>query len=292
MQALRPNSYHVRFALGIFLNSLLVVGQIFYGLQSNSVALISDALHNAGDVLGLLIAWGGYLLWSLKSSQKFTYGLKNSTILAAFANAIILLVAVGGIGWEAIQRMSQPHSLEAKTVIIVAGLGVIINGLTAMLFISGNKDLNIRGAFLHMISDMAISFGVIASSLIILLTGWVWVDAGVSLIICALILFSTLGLFKESIYLMLHAAPSAINVETVKMYLLNQANVNAIHDLHIWAISATETALSVHVVAHIDTSYSLLQNLTQGLKQQFGIEHVTIQIENQRSAQNCQVICD
>lgn len=284
-------NYHQRFLFTTILQILFIAVEIFYGLRANSIALISDAIHNASDVLGLLIAWGGFVLAEVKSSTRFTFGLKNTTILAAFINAIFIFVAVGGIGWEAILRIADPQSIDSYTVMIVAAAGVFVNGLSAILFLSGKKDINIWGAFIHLAGDAAVSFGVIVASVMIIWTGWYWLDAGVSLLISILIMFGSWGLFKESIKLMLHAVPSGVNFNEVNAFILKQENVISLHDLHIWAISTSETALSVHLVtSKMEVNNALLQKLAKGLAQQFGINHATIQVEQQGS-ENCETYC-
>lgn len=286
-------NYNKRFFIGATLNFLLVVFQIFYGLRSNSVALISDAFHNASDVLALVIAWGGFHLATLKTSEKYTYGLKNTTILAAFINAALLFAAVGGICWEAINRLYQPPEIKTQMVLIVAMIAVIINGLTALMFFSGSKDINIRGAFLHMAQDAAISLGVIIAALVIAKTEWFWIDPLVSIIISIFIILGSWRLFKESISLILHAVPDHINLEQVRSFLLAQSSVIDIHDLHIWAISTTETAMSVHLVVNDNNHQeTFLPLIIQQLNQQFHIGHCTIQIENQHSLQKCDLACE
>lgn len=284
-------NYHKRFLLTTIFQVLFIVVEIYYGFRSNSMALVSDAIHNASDVLGLLIAWGGFVLAEVKTSNRFTFGLKNTTILAAFINAIFIFVAVGGIGWEAISRITQPQAIDSYTVMIVAGAGVLVNGLSAIFFLSGKKDINIWGAFIHLAGDAAVSFGVIIASVAILFTGWYWLDAGVSMLISLLIMFGSWGLFKESIKLMLHAVPSGIQLNEVKEFLLKEPGIISLHDLHVWAISTSETALSVHLVtSQMDANYELLSSVAKSLDKQFGINHVTIQLEQQGNV-NCQTNC-
>jgi cobalt-zinc-cadmium efflux system protein len=284
-------NYHKRFLLTTILQILFIIVEVYYGYLANSMSLISDAIHNASDVLGLLIAWGGFVLAEVKTSNRFTFGLKNTTILAAFINAIFIFVAIGGIGWEAILRVASPQPIDSYMVMIVAAAGVFVNGLSAILFISGKKDINIWGAFIHLAGDAAVSFGVIIASIAILFTGWYWLDASVSLLISLLIVLGSWGLFKESFKLMLHAVPTGINFEEVKQFLLSQAGVTALHDLHIWAISTSETALSVHlVVSQSDENNILLQTLSTDLAQRFGIKHATIQLEHLGSA-HCETQC-
>lgn len=286
-------NYNKRFCLGILLNAILVVAQIFYGIQSNSVALISDGLHNASDVLALVIAWGGFYISSLKPSERFTYGFKNTTIIAAFINAVLLFIVVGGITWEAIIRLNTPEHINTQTVTIVASIGLIINMLTAIMFMTGKQDINIRGAFLHMASDAGVSLGVIIGSIAIVFTGWVLIDPLLSIVISILIIVSTWSLFRESINLILHAVPEHINTEEVRNFLLNLPHVASVHDLHIWALSTSETALSVHLVRTITVSeQDFLQNLLQQLEKQFHIQHATIQVENTTLPAECALSCD
>jgi cobalt-zinc-cadmium efflux system protein len=277
---------------GFALNVLLVISQIFFGFQSNSVALLSDAFHNAGDALALLIAWGGFYISKLQTSEKFTFGFKNTTIIAALINAVFLFVAVGGISWEAIQRIQAPEMVNSTTVLIVAAIAVILNIMTAMLFISGKKDINLRAAVLHAISDAAVSMGVIVASIIIMKTHWYWVDPVVSILISIAIIFSSWRLFKEAINLILHAVPEHIEVEKVRAFLLNQKEVKEVHDLHIWAISTVETALSAHIIIeNIDSQANVLKNIHKELESKFHIKHTTIQIENKTWQDVCEVAC-
>lgn len=286
-------NYNKRFLFGIVINIILVVAQIIYGIKSNSVALISDAFHNAGDVLGLVIAWGGFHVATLAPTMRFTYGFKNTTIIAAFVNAVILFMAIGGICWEAILRFNQTQIVNSKTVIIVAFAGVLVNGITAVMFLSGNKDINIRGAFLHMAADAAISCGVIIGAVIILYTGWMWIDPLLCIGISLLILLSSWGMFRESINLILHAVPEHIDIEKVRKLMLAQKDVTSVHDLHIWAISTSETALSVHIVtSSLEEKDVLLRTLNRELDNQFHIHHTTIQIEHQSWPQDYDTSCN
>ncbi len=287
-----PVNYNKRFGLGIVLNLMLVVAQVIYGFQSNSVALLSDAFHNAGDVLGLVIAWGGFHIASLRPSDRFTYGLKNTTIIAAFLNAVLLFIAVGGIAWEALMRFNHPEVVQSKTVIFVAFVGMVINGITALFFLSGKHDINLRGAFLHLVSDALVSLGVVLGSIAILYTQWYWIDPALCLGISALIVFSSWSLCKESINLILHAVPEHIDTEKVRQFILSHETVVSVHDLHIWAISTTETALSAHIViSAISQDNKLLKLLSDELAHQFKIAHATIQIEHQDEI-HCGLTCD
>lgn len=286
-------NYNKRFLLGILLNLFLVIIQVFYGLQANSVALVSDGLHNAADVLSLIIAWAAFRLSMLKISDKFTYGLKNTTILAAFINAVLLFIAVGGITWEAVERISHPQSIQADIVLVIALLGALINGSTAILFLSGKRDINLWGAFLHLALDAAVSLGVVVVSIGILLTRWLWLDPAISLIISGLIVVSSWALFKESTHLMLQAVPAHINLKEVRAFLLKQPQVKSIHDLHVWGLSTSETALSVHVVTtQLPDTNAFIQHLMDNLRHQFHIQHSTIQIETSTNLLKCEISCD
>jgi cobalt-zinc-cadmium efflux system protein len=284
----KPLNYSKRFLLGIFLNLSFVIVEIIYGFRANSIALIADALHNAGDVLGLFIAWGGILLAQAKSPEKFTFGFKNTTVLTAFFNSIILLVAVGAISLEAVQRLSSPQMISSTTVIIVASIGAVINGLTAMLFAYNKNDINIRGAFLHMLGDAGISVGVVASSLLIIWTGYYWFDPVFSLVIAFFILLSCWGNLKESINLLLHAVPRHIDFNDLKLLLSQQKEIVSTHDLHVWAISTTETALALHVILNEGVNPQEWINSFNGkLYQKFSITHTTIQVDNVSTNLTC-----
>jgi cobalt-zinc-cadmium efflux system protein len=244
-----PKSFGFAFALGAALNIGFVAVEAGFGILSNSTALLADAGHNLSDVIGLLVAWGASVLSQRAPTARYTYGLRSSSILAALFNAMFLLTAVGAIAWEAIQRFSQPAPVAARTVMIVAAVGIAINGLTAWMFASGRKsDINIRGAFLHMAADAAVSAGVVVAGGLILLTGWQWVDPAVSLVICAIIVWSTWGLLKDSVRMSLAAVPGNIDASSVSAYLRQLPGVVQLHDLHIWPVSTTETALTCHLV--------------------------------------------
>lgn len=276
-----PGNYGFAFGFGIILNTIFVIIEFLYGILGDSLALIADAGHNVSDILGLVIAWIAVWLGKKGPTSKRTYGYKRSSILAALFNAVFLLVAIGAIAWEAIQRFSTPQPVAGKTVIIVAIIGIVINALTALLFMSGRKhDLNIRGAFIHMAADAIVSLGVVVAGFIILWSGWQWIDPLVSLVIAIVILFSTWGLLKESINLSLDAVPEGIDITSIQNYLSNLPTIIEIHDLHIWGMSTTEAALTVHLIrSEIDDNDLLLQKITKELHDQFGIEHATIQIE-------------
>ena len=276
-----PASYGAAFAVGIGLNLTFVAVEFGYGVLANSMALVADAGHNLSDVLGLVIAWIASVLTRRPPSSRFTYGLRGSSILAAVFNAVLLLVAVGAIAWEAILRLFHPEPVASVTVMIVAGVGIAINGATAWLFASGRKgDLNIRGAFLHMIADAAVSAGVVVAGLLIFLTGWLWLDPLTSLAIVAVIVWGTWSLLRESLAMSVGAVPAAIDPEAVRRYLLSCTGVAAVHDLHIWPMSTTENALTAHLVlpgGHPGDEF-LLRAATE-LRRRFGIGHTTLQIE-------------
>ncbi|MDD2777006.1 MAG: cation diffusion facilitator family transporter [Gallionella sp.] len=272
------------FSIGISLNILFMLVEVFYGWQADSLALLSDAGHNLSDVLGLLMAWGGFYLARLRPTPKHTYGWGRATIMAALFNALILLIAVGGIAWEAIARFNHPVPIQGSTVMLVAAMGVVINGITAWLFMSGNKgDLNMRGAFLHMAADALVSLGVVVSGALFIWTGWTWLDSAMSLLIALVILFSTWGLLRQSLSLSLDGVPKAIALDQVEAYLSALTGVSAIHDLHIWAISTSKIALTVHLVMPDGgANDDFLQLVAKKLHDEFAIEHATIQIEADR----------
>ena len=282
------------FAVGVSLNLIFVVVEIYYGFHANSLALLADAGHNFSDVIGLLIAWGALLLAKRKPSERFTYGLRSSTIMAALVNSMLLLVAVGGIVWEAAHRMTAPEQVNGTTMIWVALLGVFINIGTALMLQHGSKhDINVRGAFLHMLADAAVSVGVVIAGLGMLWLGWQWLDGAVSILIAVVILWSTWGLFSESISLSLHAVPTQIDVLAVRDYLAKLPGVSEVHDLHIWAMSTTEIALTVHLLipsGHPGDGF--LHDASDGLDQRFHIHHATLQIEVGNSAVSCRLAPD
>ncbi len=269
------------FAIGIFLNISFVVIEGSFGIATNSLALLADAGHNLSDVLGLAVAWVATLLVRRKPSQNFTFGLRSSSILAALANAVFLLLALGGIAWEAIGRFKSPPTVEGGTVIAVAFAGILINGATAYLFSSGRKsDLNIKGAYLHMLGDALVSAGVAVAGFIMLKTGWNWLDPMVSLFVSLVILRGTWGLLKESAKLALNAVPSGINASEVLYFLKEKQGVENVHDLHIWGMSTTENAMTAHLVmpgGHPGDSF--LHHISEELHRKFKVQHSTLQIE-------------
>ncbi|WP_025036634.1 cation diffusion facilitator family transporter [Bradyrhizobium sp. DOA9] len=275
-----PANFGKAFALGIALNIALVVAEAIYGYIGNSTALLADAGHNLSDVLGLVIAWGASIAARRAPSGRFTYGFRASTILAALANAVFLLVATGAIGWEAILRLREPEPVAGVTVMVVAGVGILINGFTALLFASGRKDdINIEGAYLHMAADAAVSLGVVVSAALIIWTGWLWLDPLTSLVICATILWSATSLLRGSIHMSMAAAPEGTDLAAIRAFLLARPGVSGIHDLHVWPISTTETALTCHLVMPAGSGDAFLMETAQLLKTSFRIGHTTLQIE-------------
>ena len=287
-------NYNRAFAIGVGLNLAFVVVEIIFGLFANSLALLADAGHNFSDVLGLLLAWGASVLGNRLPSARRTYGLRRSSILAALLNSLILLMAIGMIAWEAIDRLIHPDVVATGTVMIVAFIGVIINTATALLFMGGKEhDLNIRGVYLHMAADAAISLGVVLGAFMIAITSWVWIDPALSLGIAAAIGIATWRLLRQSLDLSLDAVPDQIDVPAVQSFLGRLPGVVEIHDLHIWAISTTETALTVHIVkpeAIVDDDW--LAEISDDLRQQFNIGHATIQIESGVSRVPCKLAPD
>lgn len=283
------DNYNFSFAIGVLLNIVFVIIEAGYGIFANSLALLADAGHNLSDVVSLLLAWGASVLATESATEKRTYGFKKATIMASLFSAILLLIALGGITWEAIGRFQNSHSVEGITVIVVGVIGVIINTLTALLFFKGQKhDLNIRAAFLHMAADAGVSLGVVIAGIFIIVKGWLWIDPVVSLIIVAIILVGTWGLLRDSINYAIDAVPQSINISKIKKYLMSFDHVNRIHDLHVWPLSSTEVALTVHLVIDEDLlNNDFLWNLQQHLHNHFGIEHSTIQIETSIDKNNC-----
>jgi len=277
------------FAIGIALNLAYVGGEAVAGILSGSLALLADAGHNLGDVLGLSLAWGAALLSRRQPGGRFTYGLRSSSILAALANAIILLVVTGGIAWEAISRIAHPVPVADGIVIAVAAAGILVNGVTALLFASGHpRDLNVKSTFLHMAADTLVTAGVVAAGIAIWLTGRLWIDPAVSLIVSAVIVIGTWGLMKSAMGLALNAVPEGVDIAAVREHLMAVPGVSALHDLHIWGMSTTETALTCHLLmpgGH--PGDAVLNTVAQQLDQRFGIHHVTLQIEVADSEEAC-----
>ena len=284
-----PKNFDRAFVIGIALNFGFVVIEAIYGVLSNSLALLADAGHNLSDVLALLLAWGASVWVRRTPTERRTYGFRRSSILVALFNALVLLVAVGGIAWEAILRFMHPEPVASGTVMLVATVGIFINGFTAWLFVSGKKqDVNIRGAYLHMAADAAISLGVVVAAVVIYFTDWLWLDPVASILIAIIITLGTWGLLRESLDLALDAVPKNIHPAEVEAYLSGLPGVAAVHDLHIWSVSTTEVALTVHLVkpdAVIDDV--LLSKINTALRNKFGIAHTTIQLEQGSNAHPC-----
>ena len=281
------------FKIGIFINILFIVLETFYGFFSNSMALVADAGHNFSDVLALVFSWIAVILSQRKPTLRFTYGFRRSTILVALLNTIILLLAVGFIILGIINRLSKPIAINTTSVMIVAAVGVAVNGFTAWLFLKGKKhDLNIRSAFVHFIADALVSLGVVVAGFIMALTGIVWVDSVVSFAIISVILYSSYHLLIDSVNLGLDGVPKNINIETVRDYLKSLPEVSNIHDLHIWALSTTDAALTVHLMTQTQTDVLFLTNIQHKLQEQFGIEHATIQVEFNNPLSECLNDCN
>ena len=284
-----PANYDAAFAIGISLNIVYVAAEAAFGFWAGSLALLADAGHNLSDVLGLVLAWGAAYVARFPPTERHTYGWRSSTILAALANALILLVAVGMILWEAIGRFREPEPVAGTALIWVAGVGVVINTATALLFFGGRKgDLNIRGAFLHMAADAGISLGVVLAGVAILKTGMYWIDPAVSVLVAVLIFVSTWGLFRESIEMAMHAVPRGIDLDDVRAHLRGLPGIEGVHDLHVWPMSTTETALTAHLVKPDPAGDDeLLARACRELHDEFGIEHMTIQFERSAEAHAC-----
>lgn len=282
-----PASFGWAFAIGIALNTAFVLLEAGYGLASQSMALLADAGHNLSDVFGLVVAWIGARLSLRPPSARYTYGLRGTSILAALFNAVFLLVAVGAIAWEAVQRLMQPEPVAPVTVMVVAGVGILINGVTAWLFSSGRQgDINVRGAYLHMAADAAVSAGVVLAGLGILLTGWQWLDPLTSLVIAALIVWGTWGLLRDSFDMSINAVPSHLEAGAVRRALELLPGVDSVHDLHIWPISTTEVALTAHLVMSGGSpGDAFLREACTMLQAEHGIGHATLQVE--RDAATC-----
>jgi len=275
-----PDSFGAAFAIGAALNTAFVIAELVFGYAANSLALISDAVHNLSDVVALLLAWGATWLAQRRPTERHTYGYRRASILAALFNAGLLLVAVGGIVVEAVNRLYTPEPVAGWTVVLVAALGVVINGGTAMLFMRGRHgDLNIRGAYLHMAADAGVSLGVVAAALVIMATGWLWLDPVTSLVIAAVVFWSGWGLARDSVNLALDGVPRGIDLAKVKAYLGGLDGVSEVHDLHVWAMSTNETALTAHLVRPGGHDDAFLHGVCEGLAHRFDIHHATLQVE-------------
>jgi cobalt-zinc-cadmium efflux system protein len=284
-----PPDYNRAFAAGVTLNVGFVIVEAVFGVLSDSLALLTDAGHNLSDVLGLLLAWGAAALAKKRPSARRTYGYSRATILASLFSGLLLMGAVGAIGWEAISRLMTPAQPAGKTIMIVAAVGVVINTATALFFFSGkDHDLNIRGAFLHMAADAAVSLGVVASGALIFYLGFNWIDPLISLVIAAVILISTWGLLRDSLNLAVDAVPRGVDPDAVRDFLSTLPGVRAIHDLHIWPMSTTDTALTAHMVMEeFPDSDQYLNDVAAVLQERFSINHPTIQLERHDGEFHC-----
>ena len=287
-----PAQFNRAFAIGIALNMAFVAIEAWYGWKINSLALLADAGHNLSDVAGLVLAWGGALAGKLRPNARHTYGWKRASILAAFFNAMLLLVAMGSLAWEAFNRLGSPEATQGWTIMAVAGVGIVVNTATALLFMRGRKDdLNIRGAFLHMAGDALVSLGVVIGGALYLWQGWSWIDPVMSLAIAVVIVLGTWSLFKQSLHLLFDGVPEGIDMAAVRALLLKLPGVAEVHDLHVWAMGTSEVALTAHLVLKdqgTDTS-AVLQEAEHELHEHFEIRHVTLQLELPAYAQLCRL---
>lgn len=284
-----PSQHGRAFVIAIVLNIVFVLVEFAYGVNAHSTALLADAGHNLSDVLGLLLAFGAAILARKMPRGRYTYGFRSTSILAALANAMFLMVTCGAIAWEAVLRFSNPPVVAGLTVTLVAGMGIIINGLSAWLFAKGSKgDLNIRGAYLHMLADAIVSLGVVVAGVMMIFTGWYWLDALVSLVIVGVIVMGTWGLLRQSLQLALNAIPAHIDAAALEAYLRRCPGVTDIHDLHIWGMSTSESALTVHLV--MPQGYpgdAFMDDIMQTLKERFAIQHSTLQVEQGTTDHAC-----
>ena len=268
------------FKAGIAINIIFITVEILFGFFSNSMALIADAGHNLSDVLALVFSWIAVVISRRQPTMKFTYGFRRSTILVALLNTILLLIAVAFIIWQTVQRINNPVKIHASSVMVVAAIGIAVNGFTAWLFLKDKKhDLNIRSAFIHFVADALVSLGVVVAGVIIALTGIQWIDSLVSFVIIAVILYSSYNLLIDAVNLALDAVPENIKIEEVRQYLLSLADVSGVHDLHIWALGTTDAALTVHLTTAVQTDINFITTIQKELEKRFSIEHSTIQIE-------------
>ena len=287
-----PADYNAAFGVGIGLNIVFVALEAFYGWKVDSLALLADAGHNLSDVIGLVLAWGGALAGRLRPDARHTYGWKRASILAAFMNALLLLVAMGSLAWEAVHRLQSPQPMEGITIMAVAGVGIAINAATALLFMRGReRDLNIRGAFLHMAADALVSVGVVVAGGLALWFGWNWLDPVVSLLIAAVIVAGTWSLFRQSLHLLFDGVPEGVDLHAVRALLEALPGVARVHDLHVWAMGTSEIAMTAHMVmpaGHPDDAF--LQDATEQLHDRFQIEHVTLQVVRAPFATPCAMV--
>ncbi len=284
-----PSDHGRAFAIAIGLNTVFVAVEFAYGLIAHSTALMADAGHNLSDVLGLMVAWGAATLARSAPNRRYTYGLRSSSLLAALFNAMLLMFACGGIAWQALQQLLHPSPVAGVTVSVVAAIGIAVNGISAWLFMAGSKtDLNIRGAYLHLAADAAISLGVLVAGVLVYYTGWNWLDPALSLVIVALIMLSTWVLLRQALRLMLNAVPDSVDAPKVEQFLRDNVGVSDVHDLHIWAMSTSETALTVHLV--MPDGYpgdAALDAINARLRSEFSIHHSTLQVEQGTTQHGC-----
>ena len=275
-----PADYNAAFAIGIGLNIAFVAIEAYYGWKVDSLALLADAGHNLSDVIGLVLAWGGALAGRLRPDARHTYGWKRASILAAFVNALLLLVAMGSLAWEALHRLQSPVPMAGITIMVVAGVGIVVNTATALLFMRGrDADLNIRGAYLHMAADALVSAGVVVAGGLALWLGWSWLDPVVSLAIAAVIVVGTWSLFRQSLHLLFDGVPENVDLHAVRAQLEMLPGVARVHDLHVWAMGTSQVALTAHLVMPDgDADDAFLQQASELLHDRFGIEHVTLQV--------------
>ena len=284
-----PANYGRAFAIGVGLNLAFVVVETMYGIAAHSVALVADAAHNVSDVLGLLAAWVAYAVSKQKPTARHTYGLRKSTVLAALANALLIMVAVGGVAWESIGKLRHPEPTAGVTVMIVAGIGVVVNGCSALLFMRGSKhDANLKGAFLHLAGDAVVSLAVVISGAVITQTAWLWLDPAVSLALAVVILAATWKLLVKAMNLALDAVPEHVDAKALLAHLHGLPGVTEVHDFHVWAMSTTESAMTAHlVVGDVSDPASFLTVLGRELHERFGVDHTTVQLEPAAAAQAC-----
>ena len=284
-----PKDFGRAFAIGMALNLAYVAAEAFYGVAAHSLALLADAGHNLSDVLGLGGAWLAAALLRRRPTARFTYGMGGASILAALGNAVLLLIVTGGIAWEAIRRLIHPEASGGRVIMVVAAVGIVVNGATALLFASGRRgDLNIRGAFLHMASDAVLALGVVIAGGVILLTGWQWLDPATSLVVSLVIVAGTWSLLRDAVQLSMNAVPAGVDEREVEQFLCAVPGVGEVHDLHIWGLSTTDVALTAHLVlADGVGGEALLGRLPHELHHRFGIGHCTIQLETGATAHAC-----
>ncbi|MBK6471575.1 MAG: cation transporter [Betaproteobacteria bacterium] len=284
-----PANFNAAFGIGIALNIAFVAVEAYYGWKVNSLALLADAGHNLSDVIGLVLAWGGALAGRLRPDARHTYGWKRASILAAFVNALLLLVAMGSLAWEALHRLQSPQPIEGVTIMVVAGIGIAVNTATALLFMRGSKtDLNLRGAFLHMAADALVSAGVVVAGGLALVFGWSWLDPVVSLLIAAVIVWGTWNLFRQSLHLLFDGVPEHVDLHAVQALLAGLPGVAQVSDLHVWAMGTSETALTAHLVMPDGGGDdAFLRQATAALHAQFDIHHVTLQVTREPLGNGC-----